>query len=79
MSGPCDRLDGCPALGQITDLLERQQAAREALEAFRTTVVAERDALRVEVARQRAAAFLGYILAIVSVVALATVRYWGLS
>lgn len=79
MNGPCDRLDGCPALGQIVDLLEQQQAARERLEGFRTTVVAERAALREEVARQRALAFLGYGFAVVALVALATVRYWGLS
>lgn len=45
MSGPCTRLDDCPALGQIVDLLEQQQASRERLEGFRTTVVAQRDAL----------------------------------
>jgi len=61
VSGPCDRLEGCTALGQIADLIERQQAAREAYEAFRATTLAERDTLRRVLREARVQAVLGWL------------------
>ena len=58
---PCDRLDGCPALERVTGLLERQQAAREAYEAFRATTLAERDTLRRVLREARVQAVLGWL------------------